>query len=254
MSLGGYSTVVIFMFLFTHACSFLGDGFGVSRVSNFYDSYDGNMSYTEIPAQITIQSINENPSETYSWEVLQFGCNMDEQQEIVAEVHAAGIPKEQIQTIFYEREKFDAPLETGKTYSVLLDIHANYYSFLFKRSYGFGIFHWRELSEDDAQSAIEPYSGWKWKFVLYAVACWLQIGLFIAVIFFAFDSQSGTRLQKKFSVALCSLFLLATLWIGYVDSTHIKSWSGNIIPIIATGIGLSMLGVSLWAFRKVDLE
>lgn len=253
MSLKGYSTVVIFMFLFAHACTFTGDGFGMSRYSDIYDHYDGNMSYTEIPARITIKAINESPTETYAWEVLQFGCNLKKQQEIIAEIHEVGIPKEQIQTIFYARDRFDAPLDIGKTYFMKLDIHANYYSFLFKKSYGFGIFYWRELNGDESPT-IEPYAGWKWKFILYALACWLQTGFFVVVIFFSFDTQTGTRLQKQFSVGLCVIFLLATLWIVFVDSTYQKDWSSHVIQVIAVAIGLSTLGYSLWAFRKPDFE
>jgi hypothetical protein len=254
MSLKGYSTVAFVMLLLTHSCTFWGDGFGLSRHNDLYDHYDGNMSYTEIPARITIKAINENPSETYAWEVLQFGCNMKKQQEIIAEVHEAGIPKEQIQTIFYAHDRFDAPLETGKTYFMKLDIHANYYSFLFKSSYGFGVHYWQELNSEEEAAVIEPYVDWKWKFVIYAIACWLQIGLFITIIYFAGDCQNSTGLEKKTSVGLSLIFLNATLWIAYVDSTYMKDWSDNIIQIIAIGLGLTTLGASLWAFRKVDLE
>jgi hypothetical protein len=246
-----YAVVAGWIFLITHASNFLGDGFGVSRVSGYWDYYNGNMSYTEIPARITVKEIIESPTERYSWEVLQFGCKLDKQQEIIADVHAAGIPVEQIQTLFYNRSSFNAPLEVGKTYFVELDIHANAYSFLFKRQYAFGIFSWQELGPGEIGPVIEPYA-WKGKLMLYALACFIQTGLFLSIIFFTYDSRTGPRAEIKFTLVLATLFTAATLWIGYVNQPFYRSGIDYILPGIALTVGL---GSIIWCsilFLKSD--
>jgi hypothetical protein len=209
------------------------------------------MSYTEIPAIITLRGINETPDENYSWEMLQFGCKLNEQQEIVADIKVAGIPKEKIETIFYSRKLFDAPLDSGKTYLVKLDIHANYYSFLFKDKTAFGIHWWRELNEDETP-AVESYP-WPANLPAYAIACWIQIGLILSMVYLASDSKNGPRSKKKFSTGLAIVFLIATLWIIYVDKPFYNSWGSYILQVIALIMGLGCLGYSLWQFRKPDL-
>jgi hypothetical protein len=247
----GYSTLTLVFFLVMHACSFFSAGLGISRASEHFNYYDGSMSYTEIPAIITVRGINETPDENYSWEVLQFGCTLNEQQEIIADIKVAGIPKEEIETIFYSRQLFDAPLDSGSTYLVKLDIHANFYSFLFKDKTAFGIHWWRQLTEGETPAAIEPYP-WPGKLTAYAIACWVQIGLILSMIYFASDSKNGPRFKKKFSAGLALVFLLATLWIIYVDYPFYKDWSYYFLQVIALAIGLSCLGYIVWQFRKPD--
>lgn len=250
-SLRGYSVTAVALFFIMHSCNFLGEGLGVSRASEYFNYYDGSMSYTEVPAIITVKEINETPDENYSWEVLQFGCKLDKQQEIIADVEAAGIPKEHIQTIFYSRELFDAPLEVGNTYFVKLDIHANYYSFLFKDKVAFGVYWWRQLLDTETQPTIEPYP-WRNKLNVYAVACWIQVGLILSIIFFANDSKKGLPAEKKLTITLTAVYLMATLWIIYVDFPFYKDWSSYFLQVIALAIGLGCLGYTAWNLRETE--
>jgi hypothetical protein len=246
-----YALVAALIFLFIHGCLFLSDGLGYSRVSGYWDYYNGHMSYTEIPARITVKQIIEDPTDRYTWEVLQFGCKLDKQQEIIADVHAAGTPVEEIQTLFYNRNSFDAPLEVGKTYFVKLDIHANAYSFLFKQQHAFGIFSWEELGAGEPGPTIEPYA-WKGKLMIYALACFIQTGLFMVIIFFTYDSRTGPRIEMKFTLALAALYTVATGWIIYVDQPFYRSATDYILPGIALAVGL---GSTTWCsilFLKSD--
>jgi hypothetical protein len=251
----GYLVLTIFIFLFTHSCHFLYDGVGTSRVSGYWEDYNGHMSYTEIPARITVNSINENPAETYSWEVLQFGCKLDNKQELIADVEAAGIPTEDIQTIFYNPDRFDGlKLEPGKTYFVKLDIHANYYSYLFKSQYGFAIYTWQELNDGEVGPVIEPYPGWKGKFMLYALACWLQAGLLFPAAFFVYDAQNGSREVKSYAAWLSTLYAFSTFWIVYVDQPFYTNWADYLLQGIGLAISLAMIVYTFIAFQKPNVE
>lgn len=248
-SLRGYALTAVALFFVMHSCNFLGEGLGVSRASEYFNYYDGSMSYTEVPAIITIKEINETPDENYNWEVLQFGCKLNKQQEIMADVETAGIPKDEIQTLFYSRELFDAPLEVGNTYFVKLDIHANYYSFLFKDKIAFGVHWWRQLLDNENRPTLEPYP-WRNKLIVYAIACWIQVGLILSIIFFANDSKKASRTEKKFTVVLTAMYVMATGWIIYVDYPFYNNWGDYFLQVIALAIGLSCLGYTIWQFRK----
>jgi hypothetical protein len=250
----GYSILTAVIFLFVHSCHFSTDGFGTSRSSSYWDDYGGLMSYTEIPARITVRSINENPAGTYGWEVLQFGCELDNKHELIADIEAAGIPKEDIQTIFYNPSAFDnLTLKPNTTYFVKLDMMANYYSFLFKPQSGFAIYSWQELTDGEAGPAIEPYPGWKLKFIIYALANWLQIGLFFAALFFVQDAQKGSREVKKFAAWLVGIFTISTLWIIYVDQPFFNNPTDYILPGIVLATSLGMIVFSFISFLKPDV-
>lgn len=250
----GHILLTLIAFSFIHSCSFLYDGVGLSRVSGYWDDYSGNMSYTEIPARIKVQYINENPADKYSWEVLQFGCKLDNKEEIIAEVQQAGIPKKDIQAIFYKPESFDGlKLTPGKTYFVKLDLHSNYYSFLFKQNYGFAIYSWQELNDEESGPTIEPYSGWRLKYVLYAIACWLCFGLIFPTIFYIYAAQDDTREVKNFAAWLTGIFTISTMWVVYVDLPFFTGWVDWILPGIGLAICAAMAIYLRIAFRKPDL-
>ena len=251
----GYSILTAIIFLFVHSCHFTTDGFGTSRYSNYWDDYDGLMSYTEIPARITVRSINDNPAATYEWEVLQFGCELNNKQELMVDIEAAGIPKRDIQTIFYKPSSFDGlALKLNTTYFVKLDIMANYYSFLFKRQYGFAIYTWQELNDGKAAPAIEPYPAWKLKFTVYAIACWLQIGFLFPALFYIQDALKGSREVKKFAAWLTAIYSISTAWIIYVDQPFFNDSSDYTLPGIALAISLGMIVFSFISFLKPDVE
>ncbi len=249
----GYTALTFIIFLFVHSCHFTTNGFGTSRSRSYWNDYDGLMSYTEIPARIKVKEIIENPDEKYSWEVLQFGCKLDTHQELITEIEASAIPKEDIQTIFYKPDAFDGlALKPNTTYWVRLDIRANYYSFLFKRQYGFGIYTWQELNDEENGPAIKPYPGWKEKFTAYAVACWLQVGLLFPGIFFVQDAQKGSRSVKNFAAWLSAIFTIATGWIVYVDQPFFNDSSDYWLPGITLAISLGMILFSFISFQRPD--
>ena len=171
------------------------------------------------------------------------------------DVEASGIPKEHIQTIFYRPDSFDGlKLSPNKTYWVTLDLRANYYSFLFKRNYGFAIYTWQELNDGEAGPAIELYPGWKNKYTLYAVATWLQIGLLFPALFFVWDALNGSKDVKKFAAWLIAIFTSATLWVIRVDQPFFNQLSDYVLPGFALALSLGLIIVSFISFQRPDVD
>jgi hypothetical protein len=229
-----------FFFLGTIACN---DITGISRVPNYYDWYNGSMSYQYF--KITFRPTGNATAENLSLPILHYGYNLKYNAILKAKILQSEIPEKDLNQIFYDTARF-YQLSPDSIYLGWISLRGNFLSFPFSDKYGFKLTDYTTYVGDDNEVVkYKTLVNWKEPFTLYA---WASLLLPIAFMV-AWLSLFAVPELEKTDVLIPFLFLMIysilAAYIGWMDYEE-NGWP--VIISICSGI---LIITSLWMLYRL---
>ena len=230
------------LFIVSNACS---DKLEYSRISDYYDKYDGSMSYSyfKIKFKPTVTTSIENISSP----VIHYGYNLTNNVIVKANIIESQIPEKDIKYIFNDTTLF-RKLSPDTVYSGWIGFRGNYLTFPFADAYGFKL---TNVWADSGGEKITSLPDWKAPLLKYAWACYLLPFTF----FIAFASLFAIPKLKKSEIVIPFLLILSYfLPAAYVASMDYHELGFPYLTTILASIlaGFYFIMLYKWATNKFD--
>ncbi len=249
------ATLITFSALF--ALDFSDVFIAVSRVSGYFDSYNGYASYTEVPAYFHIDSIITNPSENESNEVLRYGMRLDRFYELKVSFLKTAIDQKQIGQVFIS-PKLLASFRPSKDtmYYGMLDLRGSRYS-IWSGKQHFQVYYLEQVAPNLTAGNIDPMPDWNAnnkKYVLLHFTLLLIFSVLIASLIAYMYDDERPRAKRKLELASVFIpFLLLFIVVNYLSASIEKVYFTEqtdllveyTLPLIITAIMIVVLVVLL---------
>jgi hypothetical protein len=218
-----------FMILAMQSCS---DGFGISKVANYYDTYRGSMSYRYY--KITFRPTGKASVQGLSVPILHYGYNLRKNAILKANILQSEIPEKDLKKIFYDTTRF-TNLSPDSIYLGWISLRGNYLLFPFSDEYGFKLTDYTTYTGEDEEVLHYPtLPDWKKPMTLYAWASLLTPSFYLMAfisIFFMVDFQ---KLEAVIPLGFSILYAVPAYYVGWMDYSEEKEWP--ILILICSGI------------------
>ncbi|SFB94015.1 hypothetical protein SAMN05421780_10239 [Flexibacter flexilis DSM 6793] len=228
----------------------LSEIFGLSRISDYFSTYSGSMSYKYY--KITFRPIAKQSVEDISFPNLKYGYELDDNKLLKVNVLQSEIPYQNIEYIFYNTKNISATFSPDSIYLAWVGIRGNYFSFPFRDKYGFQITQVSAYVGADEEVSIYPTleANWANGLKLYAwVSIFLET-LFLMALVSLLNMDEPNRYARFFPILFIVLFGAAGLYVDYVDY-EAMGW-----PIFRPILILLLIGWYLYTlfFPEEELE
>lgn len=226
-------------------CNFAFDGCGMSRVSGYFDHYDGSAGYSHLILAGRVESIEEPPSSL--WRNLHYGSKLRGQKAVTLQILRSEIPAEDLEILF-ANQKVLGETKPGQLRCFHVSHVGNYYSFLFNTRYAFEAYAAHELSEND-HSGLAPRPGWQLPYMLYS-ACAIALPLLFLTAAMALLARNEltVRRERRRALRLAApfvfLYAAAAAYITWLD------WVDRIWPIGKSLCLAILIGLFVWGLFK----
>ena len=221
--------------LFLLIFSFLIDGLGFSRVSDYWEHYHGSMSW---PAyRITLRPQGQAPAPDLTFPTLHYGFDLTDHVQLKAQLLQSEIPLADTSPLFYDTTRV-ARFSPDSVYYAWVGLRGNAFSFAVGAQPGFVILSYRVAPAATATVPAYPVqTDWRTKWQLYAWAC-LSLQAAFAVALLTINSMETERTLVSRVGALFFVLLFAAV-AGYVDWYDYTT--GDDWPIVKPILALLLL-------------
>lgn len=232
------------LFILASACS---DKLEYSRVSHYYDIYDGSMSYSYF--KVKFKPTGTASVERISSPVMHYGYNLTDNVILKANIIESQIPEKDLKHIFYDTLEFST-LHPDTIYSGWISLRGNYLTFPFSDEYGF------KLTNVWADSNNEKYTSlpqWKTPFLRYAWACYLLPFAFFIALAGLIAIPELKKLEIILPLVQILTYLIPAAYVAYMD--YNEYGFPYLITIMASVLLISYFVLFYrWATDKLELD
>jgi hypothetical protein len=220
------------------------DIFGTSRFSNYYDWYNGSMSYKYFKITFRPVGTGHAKAENISLPILHYGYNLANNEILKANILQSEIPKSDLRNIFYDTTQFQI-LSPDSIYLGWISLRGNFFSFPFSNEYGFELTNYKAYKGEDSEiKKYETLRNWKQPFTWYAWASLLLPITFMTALLclIAIPELEGKQLFIPFLILI--LYLIPACYIAFMDYEE-DGWP--VIISICTGI---LFATCIWMLYR----